>query len=367
MIEMKPIRRIQEEYLNLLKGYYGLITNNSATDIQLAYFFEEVSIFWQKNYEIINFFLNKIDINDKCSFLAGAMHIDLTQYGHYEFALCGKYRIFTDPVTKMSTFFSRRAIGVNRLRAKEYLNKVVLDCINVLSSYSDIFIVLPLDTIFFEDQEERTNFLKNKSFAFISSLFVSPCATEDEFLNKYHSLKEIEQDIKPELLPRLIFSDRSDVNISLQERIEKNLSDVLSLDVLRERMSEAEIFLMAIGKFFMQIMDIILIAYSYKLIPFIRSEVVFNYLLMIYPIFSDNDDIVRLLEQTLVAYLFVRIYENYDFSKIDFRDFYQNVSENRVIDSVIEKSRTKGKNAFELKFRELAAILKEECSLFLPS
>jgi hypothetical protein len=77
-------------------------------------------------------------------------------------------------------------------------------------------------------------------------------------------------------------------------------------------------------------------------------------------------DIVRLLEQTLVAYLFVRIYENYDFSKIDFHDFYQNVFENRVIDSVIEKSRTKGKNAFELKVRELAAILKEECSLFLP-
>jgi hypothetical protein len=365
MIEMKPIRRVQEQYLHLLKGYYALFTNN-ASDIQLAYFFEEVSTFWRKNYEIINFFLNKITIDDKCSFLAGAMYIDLAHYGHYEFAPCGKYHIFTDPVTKMRTFFSRRATGVNKLRAKEYLNKVVLDCINVLSSYPDIFMVLPLDEIFSEDQDKRMEFLKDKSFAFISSLFTNPCETEEEFLDKYHSFNEIEKDIKPELIKKIILNDRNDINISLQERIEKNLDNVLKLDVLKKSMSEAEIFLMAIGQYFMQIMDIILISYSYKLIPFIRSEVVFNYLVLTYPIFSEDKDIVRLLEQTLVAYLFVKIHENYDFSKVDFYSYYENVSENRIIETVIEKSRIRVKNVFELKVSELAAILKEECS-FLPT
>ncbi len=86
--------------------------------------------------------------------------------------------------------------------------------------------------------------MKKSSYSFISSLFfVNPCTTEEEFfLGKYHSLKEIEQDIRADLLDKLILNDKSDVSISLQERIEKNLNDILSLDVLRQRMGEAEIF-----------------------------------------------------------------------------------------------------------------------------
>jgi hypothetical protein len=295
------------------------------------------------------------------------MYIDLKNEGHYEFAPCGKYRIFTDPVSKMRTFFLTESNAVKQKRARDYLNKVVIDCINILSDYSDYFIVLPLDDIFSEDQKDRMVFLKKSSYSFISSLFVNPCATEEEFISRYHSLKEIEQDIRPDLLDKLILNDKSDVSISLQERIEKNLNDILSLDVLRQRMGDAEIFLMAIGQHFMQIMDIVLIAYSYKLIPFIRSDVVFNYLLITYPIFSEDKIAVTLLEQTTIAYIFQKMYSNYDFSSFKFSDYYTHVSENRIIDSVIEKSRVKGNSVFELKISEIASILKEECSLFLPA
>jgi len=366
MIEMKPIRKIQNEYLDLLKSNMNLFSDSDTNKNQLAYFFEEVSFFWLRRYEIINFFLNKIEIEDKCSFLAGAMYIDLLNYGHYEFVPCGKYHIFTDPVTKMRTFFSNELKDINYRRAKEYLNIVVIDCINVLSNYSDIFIVLPLDDIFSKDQAERMKFLKESSFLFISSLLINPCSSEKEFINKYNSIKEIEHDIKPELLNKLIFNSKSDVSLSLEERIEKNLNDVFSISSLKQRMSEAEIFLMTVGQFFMQIMDVILIAYSYKLIPFIRSDVVFNYLLMAYSTFSENKVTVNLLEQTVIAYLFVKIYGSYDFSKLDFIKFYNNICNNKIIDSIIEKSRSKGNSVFDLQINDLTSIIKGEFSLHLP-
>lgn len=153
----------------------------------------------------------------------------------------------------------------------------------------------------------------------------------------------------------------------MQERIEINLNDILTLDVLRKRMGDAEIFLMAIGQHFMQVMDIILIAYSHKLIPFIRSDVVFNYLIIIYPIFSEDKIAVTLLEQAIIAYIFQKIYGNYDFSSFKFSDFYTYVSDNRIIDSVIEKSRNKGNSIFNLQISEIALLLKEECSIFLPA
>lgn len=113
---MKPIRKIQNEYLDFLKSNLALFSDANTNNIQLAYFFEEVSFFWLRRYEIINFFLSKIEIDDKCSFLAGAMYIDLQNFGHYEFAPCGKYHIFTDPVTKMRTFFSSESKDVNHKR-----------------------------------------------------------------------------------------------------------------------------------------------------------------------------------------------------------------------------------------------------------
>lgn len=366
MIELKPIIKIQKEYYDLISKYVNCLTDGDTTNAQLTYFFEEVSLFWHRKYEIINFFLKKIDADDKCSFLAGAMYIDLKNEGHYEFASCGKYHIFTDPISKMRTFFLTESSAVKQKRARDYLVRVVNDCINVLSNYSDYFIVLPLDDIFSEDKEDRMAFLKKSSYSFISSLFVNPCATEEEFLGKYQSLKEIEQDIRPDILDKLILNDKSDVSIPLQERIEKNLNDILSLDVLRHRMGDAEIFLMAIGQHFMQIMDIILIAHSYKLIPFIRSDVVFNYLLITYPMFSEDKVTVSFLEQTTIAYIFQKMYGNYDFSVITFSDFYSHVSENRIIDSVIGKSRNKGDSVFDLQVSEIAALLKEECSPFLP-
>jgi len=367
MIELKPIVKIQKEYLDLISKYVNCLTDEETTNNELAYFFEEVSLFWRRKHEIIDFFLKKINTDDKCSFLAGAMYIDLENDGHYEFAPCGQYRIFTDPVSKMRTFFLTESSAIKQKRVRDYLVKVVNDCINVLSEYSNYFLVLPLDDIFSEDQEDRMAFLKKSSYSFISSLFVNPCATEEEFLDKFHSLKEIEQDIRADLLDKLILNDKSDVSISLQERIEKNLNDTLSLDVLRQRMGDAEIFLMAIGQFFMQIMDIILIAISYKLIPFVRSDVVFNYLLITYPMISEDKVAVTLLEQTTIAYIFQKMYGNYDFSSITFSDYHPYVSENRIIDSVIEKSRSKGKSVFDLQISEIASLIKEECSSFLPA
>ncbi|XWX61663.1 hypothetical protein AusDCA_1774 [Desulfitobacterium sp. AusDCA] len=35
------------------------LISKDSNDAQLAYFFEEISLFWLKRYEIINFFLSK--------------------------------------------------------------------------------------------------------------------------------------------------------------------------------------------------------------------------------------------------------------------------------------------------------------------
>lgn len=364
MIEIRPIQEIQEEYLSLLRRHLELIKQGD-NEKQYYRFFEEVSLFWLTRKEIIHFFLNKIEFQDKCSFLAGAIYIDIENNGHYEFAPCGKIHIVNDPITKLRVFYTKN-LDINRQRVDEYLNRVVLDAIKVLSIYSGVFIYLPLDEIFSECQEEKIGFLKESSFCLISSIFTNPCKTEGEFISKYKTIEEIETDIDLKLLDMLIFTDTDDISLSLKDRIKRNIkeSNVLTSSSLR-KMNEAEIFLMVAGQYFMQILDIISVTISFKLIPFIRSEVIFNYFLLTYPLFKDNKSIIELLEHTLIAFIFNRIYKHYDFSKMDFEIFLDHVSQNKLIDSIILRSRLKGETVFSLKSEEINALLKAECESFL--
>jgi hypothetical protein len=49
MIGMKPIIKIQKDYLDLLSKYVDYLTIEKTTNAQLAYFFEEVSLFGVEN------------------------------------------------------------------------------------------------------------------------------------------------------------------------------------------------------------------------------------------------------------------------------------------------------------------------------
>lgn len=367
MIEFKPIQKIQEEYLYLLKRNLNLLKQATNKEKQYYCFFEEISLFWLKKNEIIHFFLDKIELQDKCSFLAGAMYVDIENNGHYEFAPCGKIHIINDPITKLRVFYIKN-LDINRQRINEYFNKVITDAINILQKYPGTFIYLPLDEVFSEAQEDKEDFLKETSFWLISNLFNDPCKTEHEFLNKYQSIGEIEKDINPELRNMLIFTDADDKSLSLKDRIERNITaSNIFTSSLRRKMSEAEIFIMVTGQYFMQILDIIAVTFSYTLIPFIRSEIVFNYLLMTYSLFEDNKSTIELLEQTLVAFIFTRIYRNYNFSRVDFNVFLDHVSDNKLIDSIILKSRLKVDTVFNLQPKELTSLLNNECESFLPT
>lgn len=49
MIELKPIVKIQKEYLDLISKYVDCLMDEETTNNELAYFFEEVSLFGVEN------------------------------------------------------------------------------------------------------------------------------------------------------------------------------------------------------------------------------------------------------------------------------------------------------------------------------
>lgn len=88
MIELKPIKRIMNDYKVLLERYETNLENFSITDYKRL--IGDVKMFWYRNRKSIEYFITHITEDDKVAFLAGAVRIDIVDNGHYEFVLVGK-------------------------------------------------------------------------------------------------------------------------------------------------------------------------------------------------------------------------------------------------------------------------------------
>jgi hypothetical protein len=108
MFEIRPLRRIQLDYKELLRGYEDEIREKDITDFRFKALFEYVS-----------FLLNNIEYSDDIAFLAGAVYVDIANAGHIDFSLLGSRKIINNPLSQMSGFLkgtrSHLTIAVSRI------------------------------------------------------------------------------------------------------------------------------------------------------------------------------------------------------------------------------------------------------------
>ena len=91
MIELKPIKRIMNEYKILLEKYEDKIENFTIADYKKL--IGDVKMFWYRNHKSIEYFISHITEDDRVAFLAGAVRLDIVNNGHYEYVLVGKIRL----------------------------------------------------------------------------------------------------------------------------------------------------------------------------------------------------------------------------------------------------------------------------------
>lgn len=88
MAEMKPLKRMMNEYITLLEKYALDLKNFDIADYKKL--IGEVKMFWYRNQRYVDYFITHITEKDKVAFLAGAVRLDIANNGHLNLSILPK-------------------------------------------------------------------------------------------------------------------------------------------------------------------------------------------------------------------------------------------------------------------------------------
>lgn len=332
MFEIRPLRRIQLGYRELLRGYEDEIRKKNITDFRLKALFEEVKIFWFKNQEYVSFLLENIEYSDDVAFLAGAVYVDIANAGHIDFSLLGSKRIINDPLLKMRVFFIKGdMLPFDFSRIKNYVYKVGTDLIDLLDNFSHDFFVIPfgyVDSMIGTERLKELSTLANKC---LLAAFDYKYSTLENMADDNSTFEDIERNLNKNVLSAFVYISADDAELSLRDRIEQYCKDMMDYQALKEQQTEPEIFILVTIQNIMQCLDIFITATEYKVIPFIRNDVVFCYLASLLKVIEEimNPEI---LNKCIIAYV---AQKRYDFSPKSYCEFIKEIGNGILINQVM--------------------------------
>jgi hypothetical protein len=330
MIELKPLRRMMNEYKMLLEKYESNLEKFSIVDYKKL--IGEVKMFWYRNHQCVEYFLTNITEDDKVAFLAGAVRLDIANNGHVEYILVGKCRLIGDPMMKMATFYRGTDQEINFEYANKYLKECIQDMLVLLRNYSDDFYVLPIEFINSTESNEYHSALVEAAERIILSMFSKDYQNVQEFYDDNECYEDIEAKLLPHIKDMLIFEELKDVKLTLRDRCNKYIKANGDTMPFMRTLCEAEMFYMLVSQYCMQVFAIIVEMKNYHMIPFIRNDVTFQYFTMIFHSNIMSEFSRRDYLNTYIPYV---VQKAFDFSDKGYLFVKDIIGNGKMIDSIV--------------------------------
>ncbi len=353
-MEIKPIQKIQKEYYILLKKYEKAFLYNSVTNDEIKMLIEDVLLFWYKHNSYVSYFLNNISIHDKVAYLSGAVRLDIKNNGHYEFGILGNYRIVNEPFLKMKDFYQNSVDKLNYLYVNQYITDTYIDVMGILEKYTDDFWILPLELIFENDRKSHFNAALDIAEKLFFQFFKEPINSMKEFYNTYPTYEEIEKGLVPNAKNHIIFNDFQDINLSIRERVEKFMQ--ANQEVLPDIcLSESEKYAMFTCQHLMEILNIMNLMIEYNMCPFIRSDVVFSYFLLLYSNYTDIVD----YEIAFEVFIGFVSQKEFDFSDFEYNIFKKDFMGRKLVTYITKQKKFQGRDLLQIHIPELVTAISK--------
>ena len=353
-MEIRPIQKIQKDYYILLKKYEKKFLHGNITNDEIKMLIEDVQVFWYMHNSYVIYFLNNISIQDRVAYLSGAVRLDIKNNGHYEFGIIGNYRIVNEPFLKMKVFYQNNLNEFNYVYINHYVIDTYTDVMEILEKYVDDFWILPLDSILENDRNAYIDTIKELANKLFFQFFKKTINSMEEFYNTYGTYEEIEKGLVPNAKEHIIFNDFRDISLSIRDRVDKfiqeNQEAVPNIDL-----SDSEKFVMFTCQHLMQIIDIMDIMIQFNMCPFIRSDVVFSYFLLLYSNYSD------IISYEIAFDIFVGFVSQkaFDFSDFEYDIYKKNFMERKLISYVSSQINCPQRDILNMHVSEVAEIIEQ--------
>lgn len=330
MVELKPVKRIMNNYRVLLERYEANLANFSIADYKRL--IGDVKMFWYRNRKSIDYFVSHITEDDKVAFLAGAVRLDIVNNGHYEYVLVGKIRLINEPLLKMATFYKGTEEEINFEYTNQYVKECIQDILLLLREYKDDFYILPIEYITVNDGEEYHSVLSKAAENMIFSMFSSEYNDVQDFYTKNKTYEDIENDLLPQIKEQLIFDGLEDVKMPLRDRCTNYLKSNGHIMPVMKNMGEAQLFYLLVVQFCMQAIGIVMTMEVHHVIPFIRNDVVFQYFTMLSQSSLSSEFTEQKYLNTYISYV---VQKAFDFSDKEYSFVKTHMGNGKMIEAII--------------------------------
>lgn len=354
------INRSQDEYLDLLLQYKSYVQAADLSVTTICAFLDEVRCFWLKQIKPIEFELEELAESQICFVLSGEIFLDISEYEHYFFKSLGDCHIISDPFSKLEMIFRHPENEINVAYTVDYFKRAFFGTLEILTTYKEYFYVLPIQEIAVEDPPKHRELLDMFFWKFISRAFGNEFKSNEDFYKKYKSFEEVEAGLSSHVRNHLVFNDLGDHNLSLRERVEKHSGQYTNISSAIVIKSDVQRFLIAVFSYIAQIADILYVCSVLRINPYIRFEITLTYFALVINIFVDDENLRKMIERTLVCYLFYQTIDESKFGKITFPDYCKRLENKTLLNLIIEKVHAQEIDIFKNDVSKVVKIIKEE-------
>jgi len=346
------LKEIQQQYSKLIRS-------SSVSFDSDNFYFDAISLvekceaFWLSKSQQLSLILDDLTKENKCFILSGAIYLNVADNEYYTFAALGDIHILNDPFVRMHGFFANGIDGIN-MRTISYFRDVYADTQNILDNFSDEFVFLPVDIMFDSVEMDKLKVIRKGYWDVISSLLDNDINSVEEMKQQYSSIDDIEYHLSVKALNSLIFCDADDAQLSLKDRLNKYFNDSqLPMNIKID--DDMQRFYFATFAQISQAMEIILKCLQFNIIPYVRFDVTFRYLLLIGGSFNNDANLKNILDYAIIGYLLSENINSQEIAKMGFESFYSKCNKNHYIDIVYCKL---NENGIDMHFSHVEDVIE---------
>lgn len=317
------ISNIQNEYLELLKKIKNKINTNDY-----CYIIDEINVFWISNINVIKLYFSTISLEDDAYIFTGATYLDVDDLEHYPFVIMGKIHIIDDPLCKYSKVFNKVKDEIFANKLKSQIISSVEDNIKILEQYSSDFLILPFKML----NENEMYIISEQATNVFLSMFSQDDLTLSMFFDKFKTMQDIINGLKPNIDKSIIFEEDDDINISLDKRFKAYIEN--ERFTVSNFKTEANIFFYIILGFIYEALEIIYNCVNYNMTPYLRYNVIFNYVILLSTNFYNILGVKDIIFKAKIAHIIYLIFDKSKFQNIPFNEFSKEIKKYNISEKI---------------------------------
>lgn len=345
---LNKIKEIQNEYLNLL-----INIRDKIDTVDYMFIIDEINIFWYSKRECVKLYLSNVTLKDNVYIFIGATYLDVDDFEHYPFIMMGNEHIVDDPLCK----YSRVVAKCESADFLEILRNQIIcsveDNIEVISQYSSSILILPLHLLYDNDIE-----VINKA---VNNLFLDLFSIKSINMNKYFkdfkSIEDVITALKPGIEKYIIFDEGENLEDGIEERFKKYVIK-MNIPIVEEKNDAFKFWFILYG-FLVQALYIILCCSQFKLAPYLRNRVTFQYVILLGKNFYNISEVKEILFRCKIAHIIYRIFDKEKFKEIKFENFYNKLEEYKFNDNVYEDIRAVTNGIDNISIEQIVEVLNK--------